>query len=417
MVQTTNPMSIVNAMPASSRISHIVSSFFLGRYAKFGITAALCLALAAPASAKPTMGVFEPLSFAQLEGWAEDPVDQAWPAWMRGCTVLPKRGEPFASLCAKAQLVPADDARAIRNFFETQFVPHRLLDPQAPGGGRDNTVTGYYEPELRGSRSRSARFNTPLYRSPPDIVTVDLNGPYPELRKYRLRGRLIQTPQGETVVPYSTRGELETQGLLKGLEIVYVEDPVEAFFLQVQGSGRVILEDGSVVRLAYANQNGHPYRSIGRWLVEQGELKPSEASMQGIKKWLAANPHRESELLHQNPSMIFFRERPPGVAPAGRADGGDGDDGHDGPIGSLGVPISAGRSIALDPRYVTLGLPVFLSTQLPTGPTRRLVMAQDTGSAIVGPHRADFFFGSGPQAGEVAGRMKARGEMVVLLPR
>ena len=172
-----------------------------------------------------------------------------------------------------------------------------------------------------------------------------------------------------------------------------------------------------MVRLAYANQNGHPYRSIGRWLVEQGELKPSEASMQGIKKWLAANPHRESELLHQNPSMIFFRERPPGVAPAGRADGGDGDDGHDGPIGSLGVPISAGRSIALDPRYVTLGLPVFLSTQLPTGPTRRLVMAQDTGSAIVGPHRADFFFGSGPQAGEVAGRMKARGEMVVLLPR
>lgn len=418
MVQTTNPMSIVNAMPASSRISHIVSSFFLGRYAKFGITAALCLALVAPASSQPTMGVFEPLSFAQLEGWAEDPVDQAWPAWMRGCTVLPKRGEPFASLCAQAQLVPADDARAIRNFFETQFVPHRLLDPQAPGGGRDNTVTGYYEPELRGSRSRSTRFNTPLYRPPPDLVTVDLNSPYPELRKYRLRGRLIQTPQGETVVPYSTRGELETQGLLKGLEIVYVEDPVEAFFLQVQGSGRVILEDGSVVRLAYANQNGHPYRSIGRWLVEQGELKPSEASMQGIKKWLAANPHRESELLHQNPSMIFFRERPAGVAPSGRAGGGgDGDDGHDGPIGSLGVPISAGRSIALDPRYVALGLPVFLSTQLPTGPTRRLVMAQDTGSAIVGPHRADFFFGSGPQAGEVAGRMKARGEMVVLLPR
>jgi Membrane-bound lytic murein transglycosylase len=145
--------------------------------------------------------------------------------------------------------------------------------------------------------------------------------------------------------------------------------------------------------------------------------------MQGIKKWLAANPHRESELLHQNPSMIFFRERPAGVAPAGRAggDGGDGgvggDDGHDGPIGSLGVPISAGRSIALDPRYVRLGLPVFLSTQLPTGPTRRLVMAQDTGSAIVGPHRADFFFGSGLQAGEVAGRMKAQGEMVVLLPR
>ena len=150
MVQTTNPMSIVNAMPASSRISHIVCSSFLRRYAKFGITAVLCLALAAPASAQPTMGVFEPLSFAQLEGWAEDPVDQAWPAWMRGCTVLPKRGEPFASLCAQAQLVPADDARAIRNFFETQFVPHRLLDPQAPGGGRDNTVTGYYEPELRG---------------------------------------------------------------------------------------------------------------------------------------------------------------------------------------------------------------------------------------------------------------------------
>jgi membrane-bound lytic murein transglycosylase A len=220
-----------------------------------------------------------------------------------------------------------------------------------------------------------------------------------------LRGRLIQTPQGETVVPYPTRGELETQGLLKGLEILYVEDPVEAFFLQVQGSGRVVLEDGSVVRLAYANQNGHPYRSIGRWLVEQGELTLSQASMQGIQRWLAANPHRRDELLHQNPSMIFFRELPTGTNP------------NDGPIGSLGVPITAGRSIALDPRYVPLGLPVFLSTQLPSGPTRRLVVAQDTGSAILGPHRADFFFGSGPEAGAVAGRMKAPGEMVVLLPR
>ena len=401
-------------MPASSKISHMVLLSFPKRYAKFGIAtmvSMLCLALAGPVSSgsettfEPTQGVFEPISFSQVDGWAQDVVAEAWPAWMRGCTVLPKRGEPFISLCARSQLLPADDSQAIRNFFETEFVPHRLRDPKASGGGRQNTVTGYYEPELKGSRSRSERFNTPLYRSPPDLVTVDLNGPYPELRKYRLRGRLIQTPQGETVVPYPTRGELETQGLLKGLEILYVEDPVEAFFLQVQGSGRVVLEDGSVVRLAYANQNGHPYRSIGRWLVEQGELTLSQASMQGIQRWLAANPHRRDELLHQNPSMIFFRELPTGTNP------------NDGPIGSLGVPITAGRSIALDPRYVPLGLPVFLSTQLPSGPTRRLVMAQDTGSAILGPHRADFFFGSGPEAGAVAGRMKAPGEMVVLLPR
>jgi len=185
-----------------------------------------------------------------------------------------------------------------------------------------------------------------------------------------------------------------------------VEDPTEAFFLQVQGSGRIILEDGSLLRLAYANQNGHPYRSIGRWLVEQGELSLAQASMQGIKQWVANNPQRRDELFHQNPSMIFFKELPSSTKPT------------DGPIGSLGVPITAGRSIAIDPRYVALGLPVFLYTSLPnSGPIARLVMAQDTGSAILGPHRADFFFGSGPAAGELAGRMRAEGEMVLLLPR
>jgi len=254
-----------------------------------------------------------------------------------------------------------------------------------------------------------ARFTVPLYRTPRDLVTVADDGRHPELRDYKWKGQQLRDANGQvSVVPYPSRGELEKQGLLrnKGLEIVYVEDPTEAFFLQVQGSGRIVLEDGSLLRLAYANQNGHPYRSIGRWLVEQGELSLAQASMQGIKQWVANNPQRRDELFHQNPSMIFFKELPRSTKPT------------DGPIGSLGVPITAGRSIAIDPRYVALGLPVFLYTSLPnTGPIARLVMAQDTGSAILGPHRADFFFGSGQAAGELAGRMRAEGEMVLLLPR
>ncbi|MFZ9842464.1 MAG: murein transglycosylase A [Burkholderiaceae bacterium] len=363
-------------------------------------------ARSAKAARAPLSGQLTPVGYGSLTGWNNDNLVAAWPAWLRSCLALGHRGEPFTSLCNAAQAIGPRDAGAIRAYFENNFVPHAL-------GGSGNTVTGYYEPLLLGSKTRSGRFDTPLYRTPKDLVTVDLNDPYPELRALRLRGRLVKgaNGQGDRVVPYATRGELEKSGQLLGLELVYVEDPVEAFFLQVQGSGRVQLDNGQMMRVGYANQNGHPYKSIGRWLVDKGELTLAQATMQGIKAWLAKNPQRKDELLHQNPSMVFFKELPASQ------------DATEGPFGSLGVPLTAGRSVAVDNRFIPAGLPVFVQTRIPTGvnsnfkPTSRLMFAQDTGSAIQGAHRADFFFGSGPVAGELAGKMKAQGSMVVLLPK
>jgi membrane-bound lytic murein transglycosylase A len=217
-----------------------------------------------------------------------------------------------------------------------------------------------------------------------------------------LRGRL----SGKKVVPYSTRAEIERADL-PGKELVWVNDPVEAFFLEVQGSGRVELsETGETVRIAYADQNGHPYKAIGRWLVEQGELTVEQATAQGIRAWIAAHPERRQELFNVNPSYIFFREEKlpdPSV----------------GPKGALGVPLTPGRSVAIDPKFLPLGAPLFLSTTEPASetPMRRLVMGQDTGGAIRGEVRADFFFGFGPGAADNAGLMKQTGSLWVLLPR
>jgi membrane-bound lytic murein transglycosylase A len=334
---------------------------------------------------------------------------------------MARKGEPFVSLCRDSLQVSASDPRGVRRFFEERFVPHRLSEAAsvaakpADPAGLQQLITGYYEPFVRGARSPGGRYQTPLYRPPPDLVTVSLGHQYPELRNLRLRGRIVKTPQGDQLMPYPSRAEIDRGGLLKGLEIAWLEDPIEAFFLQVQGSGKVALDNGQVMRLGYANQNGHPYKSIGRWLVEQGELTLAQASMQGIKNWVAANPQRRQELLHQNPSVVFFRELPASQDPT------------EGPLGSLGVPLTAGRSLAVDPRYVALGLPVFLRTEIPVRdaasgayrprPLARLMMAQDTGSAITGIHRGDFYFGSGSEAGESAGRMRYRGEMTILLPR
>lgn len=373
-----------------------------------------------------SQGRLTAISFGELPGWADDTLTEAWPAWLRNCQAMARKGEPFVRLCRQAQQVSPVTAQSVRRFFEDEFVPHRLTEtiPGADRASKTNTITGYYEPLVRGARAPSGPYQVPLYRPPPDLVTVSLGHQYPELRSLRLRGRVVKTAQGDQLLPYPTRAEIDKGGLLKGHEIAWLEDPIEAFFLQVQGSGKVMLDDGQIMRLGYANQNGHPYKSIGRWLVEQGELTLGQASMQGIKSWVAANPHRRQELLHQNPSVVFFRELPASQDPT------------EGPIGSLGVPLTAGRSIAVDPQFVALGLPVFLRTELPVAagqagpgssirspnaprsqPMGRLVMAQDTGSAIVGIHRGDFYFGSGPEAGELAGRMRYPGEMVVLIPR
>lgn len=347
--------------------------------------------------APPPAPLFTPVSFEVLPGWQQDDLRQAWPAFQASCRALGAKAD-WKSVCAASKTVDAGDGSAIRRYFETYFVPNLV---RAADGADSGLITGYYEPFLRGARKRGGANQTPLYKVPGDLITVDLASVYPALKGMRLRGRL----SGKTVVPYGSRAEIE-RARLPGKELVWVDDPIEAFFLEVQGSGRVQLDDGETVRIAYADQNGHPYKAIGRWLVEQGELTSGEATAQGIKAWIAAHPERRQELFNVNPSYIFFREErlpDPSV----------------GPKGALGVPLTPTRSVAVDPSFLPLGAPIFLATTEPGGttPLQRLVMGQDTGGAIRGAVRADFFFGFGGQAPDNAGRMKQRGQLWVLLPR
>ena len=322
----------------------------------------------------------------------------AWPALRASCSTL-SRQTGWKSVCDRAAaLGSTPSTTTARQFFEVNFTPWQLTNAD---GSTQGLVTGYYEPLIRGSRSRSARSAWPIHGVPKDMLTIDLGDVYPELKSLRLRGRLV----GNKILPYWNRQQFaERAEQTQAPVLLWADDPIDLFFLQVQGSGRVQLADGKTVRIGYADQNGHPYQSIGRWLVAQGELPLEKASMDGIKRWAEDNPQRLQELLNANPSYVFFRELPAS---------------NGGPVGALGVPLSEGRSIAVDPRYVPLGAPVFLSTTHPlsTTPLQRLVLAQDTGGAIKGVVRADFFWGFGAEAGRVAGRMRQQGSMWVLLPQ
>jgi membrane-bound lytic murein transglycosylase A len=341
----------------------------------------------------------QPASWADLPGWTEDDPAAAWPAFLLSCRGMAGRpyGPAWKRVCDLARAADGKPDLDPRRFFEQHLKPFAVVAGDASVSGM---ITGYYEPLLRGSRQRTKGFEQPVRGVPDDLLTVELSSLFPELKGKRVRGRL----EGNKVVPYWSRAEIEARGdRFPGKTLAYVDDAVELFFLQVQGSGRLKLSDGSTVRLNYADQNGHSYQSIGRLLVERGELKLEEASMQGIQAWARANPGRLDDLLNANPSYVFFREMP---------------NGKDGPVGALGVPLTAERSIAIDPRSVPLGVPVFLATTRPNSAQalNRLVMAQDTGGAIKGAVRADFFWGFGKEAGEQAGRMKQNGRLWVLLP-
>jgi membrane-bound lytic murein transglycosylase A len=355
-------------------------------------------AVAEPPKAK----TLEAVSWADVAGWVDEDPGAAWDAFLRSCSRL-KAQTAWRETCALAEQLPA--AGSARQFFEAYFLPYRVANAD---GSVQGLATGYYEPLLRGSRRKDGAYRFPLYAAPDDLLIVDLAEINPELRHLRLRGRL----DGRRVVPYYPRAEIE-RGLpgLAGRELLWVDDPVDLFFLQIQGSGRVRLATGELVRVGYADQNGQPYKSIGRYLVEQGELKLEQASMQGIKAWGAANPAKLEALLNQNPSYVFFRELP-------ATDGGQSSSAS-GPVGALGVALTPERSIAVDPRHIPLGAPVFLATTWPnsTLPLARLVLAQDTGGAIRGAVRADYFWGFGEAAGAQAGRMRQSARMWVLLPR
>jgi membrane-bound lytic murein transglycosylase A len=383
-----------------------------------------CLVLAACAAERrveapapepePSFGL-RPVSFDQLSGWRADDPSEALSAFRRSCARLdlsgvapPMAADPrfgdtgdWRSICADAAAVTPGSADRARDFFEDQFSPYLVVDGNDP----DGLFTGYYEPLLHGSRHFGGAYTVPLHRPPDDLVRVDLARFNPDLAGYAIYGRV----RGGEFVPYHARADIESGALAnRGLELLWVDDPIDKFFLQVQGSGQVRLDDGSLMRVGYASQNGHPYHAIGRDLIEIGTLSREEVSLPSIKAWLAAHPSDARLIMARNRSYIFFEERP-GLAP------------DEGPLGAHGVPLTAGRSLAVDRRYIPFSVPVWLDTTAPwpegAGPLRRLMVAQDTGGAIKGVVRGDVFWGAGERAEAIAGHMNSRGRYAILLPR
>jgi|GEM_PF-2275023 len=278
-----------------------------------------------PEQPAPVTARYQQTDFAALPGWAANAASGALPAFLAACARL-RQGAALALACARAREVPQDDDVAARGFFASTFTPYALSSSEGETRG---LITGYYEPVLAGRRARSARFHTPVFGVPSDMIVVDLASLYPDLKHRRLRGRI----EGRRLVPYYSRAEIEDANeRFEAPVLAWVADPVALFFLQIQGSGQIEFDDGSRLRLGYADQNGHPYRSLGRYLVERGEMPLDQASMQGIQAWAEAHPDKLRAALDANPSYVFFRVLPD--LPA-----------QDGPIGALGVPLRAGASL------------------------------------------------------------------------
>ncbi|EUJ11739.1 membrane-bound lytic murein transglycosylase [Methylophilaceae bacterium 11] len=351
----------------------------------------------APGSKIPEYGLLKLANWSEIDAWKQDNLSAGWPAWLTSCSTLKNKPE-WQPACQAAVSLIAPDNTQIIEYFTHYF---NVYSTSTIAGSNTGLITGYYEPVLKGSRTKSAQYAFPLYAQPKDLITVDLGTLFPELKYKRVRGKL----DGNRLVPYFTRAEIESdKPPLAGSEIVWIDDAIDAFFLQIQGSGLIQLDTGEQLHLGYADQNGHAYNSIGKVLIQRGELNASQASMQGIKDWGRKNVSKLRELLNTNPSYVFFRELPANLP---------------GPLGALGVPLTAERSVAIDPKYIPLGAPVYLSTTYPntTKPLQRLMIAQDTGGAIKDGVRADFYWGSGNYAGKMAGSMKQSGMIWVLLPK
>jgi membrane-bound lytic murein transglycosylase A len=368
----------------------------------------------APPVAKQPDAKLERVTFADLPGWERDDHLAAFKTFLKSCDAVGKaaakpptnKAAPqckvpagnLAAICHAAQDIQSPTEASTKAFFETQFVPHRIVQQKSKG-----LLTGYYEPVMQGSRTAQGKFQTPVYRRPTDLVNVvdeaDRASKPDGLTHVR------QTSAG--VSPYPTRAEID-QGALagKGLELLYLEDPVEVFFMHIQGSGRIHLTDGTTVRINYDGKNGHPYKSIGRYLIDSGLLEANKVSMAALGKWLRADKARGQQVMWQNQSFIFFRELANDV---------------EGPMGAMSVGLTPGRSLAVDTGYHTLGTPLYVSAPelghaTKEGGFNRLMVAQDVGSAIKGPERGDIYFGSGDEAGKLAGVTKHEGNFFVLLP-
>jgi len=356
----------------------------------------------------------ERATFAQLEGWSEDDQGAALEAFRRSCRRIAGLPDDRAmgrtmggiardwkpACAAAAEPAAANQPRA---FFEHQFVPYEVR----AGEKAEGLFTGYYEPELEAALAPDAGHGVPLRGRPVDLVTADLGEFRDAWKGERIVGRVAEG----RLVPYHDRKAINA-GALDGKApvLAWVADPADAFFLEVQGSGRLSFADGSKRRLGYEVANGRAYVAIGRVLLDEGVLEKGKVSMQAIRAWLAANPARAQEVMERNPSYVFFDWRDKG-------------DAENGPIGAEGVALSAGRSLAVDRKLLPFGAPLFLVTQVPMGPTgalqpfRRLMIAQDTGGAITGAIRGDIFFGTGDEAGAIAGGMSSPGRYFLLLPK
>lgn len=345
--------------------------------------------------------VYVPASWSDVPGWNSDEMTDAWPAFLADCDVAGRR-QRWQAVCNAARDAHPSTSGDVRAFFEDNFAAFAVVKQVGASSDASGLITGYFEPLLHGARTQSSAFDIPLYAPPPDLLTVDLGSEYPELRGKRVRARLI----GHRVVPYYSRADLKRDPALQDDALVWVNDALSAFFLEVQGSGRVQLDSGETIRLHYADENGYPYRSIGLYLIEHGELKRGEATVPAIREWALAHPDRLQELLDADPSVVFFQEEPLGDPALG-------------PKGSLGVPLTPGRSVAVDAGAIPLGAPLFLATTFPNSNTAldRLVFAQDTGGAIRGSVRADYFWGIGAQAGAQAGEMRQQGRMWLIWPK
>lgn len=385
------------------------------RWQRFAVCAATALlaACAEPPPPAPTLQLHA-VSFQSLPGWTPTGSRDALAAFIKSCrrwqsrvAASPVADDPrfgtagdWQRICLQAsslsEVLPVDEADAAQRFLETAFQPYRASDGTDDAG----LVTGYYEAVMDGARGRTDEAQTPLYRPLPEMVRIDL-GAFDE----ELAGRtLVGAVDGNRVLPMPTRAEIEGGALAgRGLELAWVNDPVDAFFLHIQGSGRVRLADGGEMRVGYAAKNGHPYYAIGRELISRGELTLETVSMQSIRSWLAAHPEEAAEVMNLNQSYVFFRDLT-----------------EEGPIGSQGVVLTAERSVAVDPAFIPLGIPVWLDTVHPLDrpkPLRRLAIAQDTGGAIKGPLRIDLYWGGTEQAAAAAGKMKEQGTLYLLLPR
>jgi membrane-bound lytic murein transglycosylase A len=356
----------------------------------------------------------EPVAFADLADWPGTAPSAGLKAFVAGCGRIEKAdpsaqfgGKSFAGIiaawqdaCSVARSTPPGDDAAARLFFEENFRPFAITQDGEP----DGLITGYYEPLLNGSPTPTARFRVPLHARPVDLVSVDLGEFSPDLQGRRIAGKVVD---GKLTL-YPDRAAIDS-GVLASqqLELLWVDDPVAKFFLQIQGSGRVRLPDGSVQRVGYADQNGRLYRPIGRDLVQAGEISQDQISLQTIRAWLEAHPERADELMWKNPSYVFFRTLP---------DLAD----DQGAPGALGIPLTAGHSLAVDRSFWPLGAPMWLDTSYPPevggAPLRTVAVAQDTGGAIKGAVRADLFVGVGPPAERIAGPMKSGGRLWILLP-